>query len=164
MFHGEAAISASCFSNQTEKFNHLPAHNEGWRCWFCAGVMEELSRESSSHMACGPWLQRRWWPCFPGVPSLSSPTTIMNGCSGGGCISWRVQRASIPRNWPVFVPSATLHSWALCVSVRPGWIIKKARAQAVIIRGSSSMTQTLKTLGHFFFFSTFTLPLKTPSY
>ena len=74
-----------------------------------------------------------------GVPSFSSsPTTIMTGWSSRGCISCWVQRASVPRSWPVFVPSAPLHSQALCSSVRPGWVIKKARAQVVIIRGLSS--------------------------
>lgn len=83
--------------------------------------------------------QRWWWPCF-GVPSLSSsPTPIMTDWSSRGCISCWVQRASLPRSWPVFVLSAPLHSQALCDSVRPGCVIKKARAQVVIIRGLSTM-------------------------
>lgn len=92
--------------------------------------------QSSSHMACGPWLQwSRRWPCF-GVPSRSSsPTTLMTDWSSGGCFSCLVQRACLPRSRPVFVPSAPLHSWALCSSVRPGWVIKKAKAQVVIIMG-----------------------------
>lgn len=99
---------------------------------------EELSGGSSSHMACRPWLLQWWWPCLSPVPSLSSsPTTIMTGQSSRGCISSWVQRASVPRKWPVFVPFAPLHSGALCSSVRPGWVIKKARPQVVIISGLS---------------------------
>lgn len=92
--------------------------------------------QSSSHMACGPWLQwSRRWPYF-GVPSRSSsPTTLMTDWSSGGCFSCLVQRAYLPRTQPVFVPSAPLHSWALFSSVRPGRVIKKARAQVVIIMG-----------------------------
>ncbi len=92
------------------------------KCLICAkgagsrtGVTEELLTESSSHMACGAWLERWWWPCF-GVPSLlSSPAIIMTGWSSGGCFSCWVQRASFPRSWPVFVPSAPLHS-PICVT------------------------------------------------
>lgn len=73
------------------------------------------------------------------MPSLcSSPAAIMRDGSSRGCVSCWVQRASLPRSWPVFVPSAPLHSGALCDSVRPGWVIKKARAQVVIIRGLST--------------------------
>lgn len=39
-----------------------------------------------------------------------------------------VQRASFPKSRPVFVPPALLHSGARCDSVRPGWVIKKAKS------------------------------------
>lgn len=59
-----------------------------------------------------------------------------------------------------------LHSPALCDSVRPGWVIKKARAQVVIIRGLSSMGSKKKTPTRkvtsapplFFLFPAFLLP------
>lgn len=102
----------------------------------CAGVTEELL---SSHGLWSMTFGGGGGGLVLGVPSFSSsPTTIMTGWSSRGCISCWVQRASVPRSWPVFVPSAPLHSQALCSSVRPGWVIKKARAQVVIIRGLSS--------------------------
>lgn len=98
-----------------------------------------------------------------GVPSLSSsPTTIMTGWSSRGCISCWVQRASFPRSWPVFVPSAPLHSPALCDSVRPGWVIKKARAQVVIIRDLSSMGSKKRPTTRKVTSAPFFLPLFSP--
>lgn len=146
MLQQEAAISASCSVDQIEMFNNVLGHSLCWRCLLCAGVTQELSTKSffshglrsmTSAVVVALFLE-----CHLSPPLL---TTIMSGWSSRGCISRWVQRASFPRNWPVFVPSAPLHSRALCDSVRPGWVIKKARAQVVIIRGLSSMGFKKKT-------------------
>lgn len=58
---------------------------------------------------------------------------------------------------PVFVPPALVHSGARCDSVRPGWVIKKAR----VVRGSKTDPSHFFIV--FFFFLTFLLSLQHSS-
>lgn len=52
-----------------------------------------------------------------GVPSLRpSATTMTSDRSSGGRISYRVQRASSPRSWPVFLSRLRHSTLELCAT------------------------------------------------